>query len=1559
MVKRLKKSMALLLAVSITMLASFPNIITGNSEVGLTASAATVEKTAPQGDGSVKNPYKISTAGELYWFADKITNDNENYDTKNAVLTADITVNENVLNDDGTLNTDNTDLKMWTPIGFGTLPTNLQGDIDSEVGDGYNGTFDGQGHTISGLYYNDATTTKPLGLFGVVEEKGVVKNVCVVDSYLKGNTGVGGICAGNDGLITNCYYRGVVEGGLGVGGIVGGMYTNGKVTNCYADSSVAGEDYQLSYGGFNMSMPTYGGVCGVVYAGTVSNCYYNNEKFDDNKPVGYSLNSNSVGKDVLGKSAEEFTSGEVAYLLQSKQTTDEKLGVIPKVWSQTLPAADFPVFGDDVVYYDEELSYHNHGNFCEKCDVPKNENGVYQISDSGELYWFANYVNNTDSTANAVLTLNILINDDIFNENGEFNSESSTDFAVWDVIGSDTAKYTGTFNGQGHKIIGIYFNDSSVNNVGLFGSVGKDGAVLNVGVENSYIAGGENIGGLCGSNEDGELTNCYYTGSVGGTSSVGGLAGANSGTVSNGYYFGTVTADSKKGALLGTNSGTVENCCYNSTLCQLDFAGENTNDSIINISGYTTEQFAAGEVAYVLDQNDGIELSGAKIWGQELRADNKAVSPTLIQSISDDTERVKLVVRKVRFITNKEEDTDCKMLYLNHWDYITEFPEDPEVPDGYKFLYWTDDATTKKEFTLKDYINSDTKLYAVVEVEYGVSDGEKTVTTAYGTEKTQSLAEYTVFDGKIETTGKFTYTIESGNDTLGAAIDGDMLKISDTAPAGSYTLKIKAAEIETELALMGDEVGAEPIEFNVSVVVEPIKETVPNISINFKDETLEGFATGSYTIDGTAVTPADGKVSAADYIGKTVSIVMKASDTNHADSDAQTLAVPARPAAPSKDDFDVAQPSEISGTGEIDGVTADMEFKTDTVDGWVPMEDAVPITGIPGGVIFYIRIKATDTAFKSDSCEIAINTFGAEPETTPNIGIDIANEMLTGFENAKYAIDGKAVTPTDGKVSAADYMGKTVSIVKKGNAVTTTDSAEQTLEVPARPAAPTQTQIAVTQPNTIGGTGSISGITADMEYSADNGVTWTSGDGNAVTGVLGGTKYLVRYKTTATAFRSENYEVLINAFVAAPETTPDIKIDFVNEMLTDFATGSYTIDGAAVTPVDGKVSATDYMGKTVSIVKKGDAATTADSVAQMLKVPARPTAPAENKIKVTQPDIVGGTGSVSGITAAMEYSTDGGNTWTTGNGTAVSGIVGGTNVVIRTKAVENVSFSGESYTVKINVYEKVPAATPNITINYKAETLTGFENGEYTINGTPVVLTDGEVSATAYIGTTISVVRKGTENKTSDSNAQTLAVPARPAAPAKELFTLTQPDTVGGTGTIAGMTTKMEYIKDGYDWTSGTGFAVSNIPGGTTYTVRYKATDESFRSESCELLIVEFKNAPTPSPSPSPSPSAGITPIGKYTGKVEINKEIQTVEMTNKAVFTITSLTDDLSLTATLYIAEYDSEGRLIGIQLDRKNIGADGKLTLGVDVPKTSNYKFMIWDDLCSPIIAPITNLD
>ena len=320
-------------------------------------------------DGTKDTVYEISNAGQLYWFADKVNHDNATYGSANAVLTEDIVVNENLLDSldydaDGKV-TNGERFIGWTRIGWSGWGG---GEI---IDNSYNGTFDGQNHTVSGLYFNDAGKYN-VGLFGVVHNDGSVSNVGVVDScfYCYGNVGgvcgssygtisncyntgrvsgndenVGGVCGTSLGTIMNCYNTGAVSSNSSrVGGVCGDNGQNGKISNCYNTGTVSGADAVGGVSGRNCNIitncynvgtvratgnnPDVGGVCGYCWGSKTieSYCYY----LDTCAADGTTFNINR-GK---SKTASQFASGEVTYALNQENGT--AAGAEEPVWKQTL-----------------------------------------------------------------------------------------------------------------------------------------------------------------------------------------------------------------------------------------------------------------------------------------------------------------------------------------------------------------------------------------------------------------------------------------------------------------------------------------------------------------------------------------------------------------------------------------------------------------------------------------------------------------------------------------------------------------------------------------------------------------------------------------------------------------------------------------------------------------------------------------------------------------------------------------------------------------------------------------------------------------------------------------------------------------------------------------------------------------------------------------------------------------------------------------------------------------------------------------------------------------------
>ena len=673
----------------------------------------------------VNGVYQIANAGQLYWFAAYVNTydyDNATYPNvaANAVLTADITVNEgDVAGCDGTKAEGWRD---WTPIAPNTAT--------------YAGKFDGQGHTISGLYFNDEDTDtgKYVGIFGQLCDGGEIQNVGLKNSYFRGSNYIGGICGSNykTGTIRNCYSEanltGVVvanKSGFDIGGVVG--KNNGTVENCYNTGNVVGNKWVGGVCGYNdgtnnncyntgkvTGTSNVGGVCGQNDGGTLTNCYY----------LADSETNNNDG--TFGKTAEQFASGEVAFLLNGSESTDvafcqnldngEPTDATPVLDSTHGTVYQFTNCNHADTYTNNkdaksgDHSWDDNG-FCRYNDShyaePEQVNGVYQIENAGQLYWFAAQVNDGKITdADAVLTADITVNE------GDVAGCDGTKTEGWrDWTPINGTYYISTFDGQGHVIRGLYFNDTSVGNIGLFSHLYEYGKIQNVGLENSYFRGATDIVGICADN-DGTIENCYNAGTISAENGfVGGLVSNNFGSVINCYNTGNITADGRTGGGVvawNRSSGIIKNCYSTGTLTGGDMNGvvednsgtvencyylaDSETDNLNGTTFKTAEQFASGEVCYLLNKNSGSETP---IYYQLLGTDK---SPVLDSTHKQVYEKMKDCSGALDGYTNDKDESFvdhdwdengfCKTYPDSHYQPATQNEDGTYEIENAGELYW-------------------------------------------------------------------------------------------------------------------------------------------------------------------------------------------------------------------------------------------------------------------------------------------------------------------------------------------------------------------------------------------------------------------------------------------------------------------------------------------------------------------------------------------------------------------------------------------------------------------------------------------------------------------------------------------------------------------------------------------------------------------------------------------------------------------------------------------------------------------------------------------------------
>lgn len=580
-----------------------------------------------QGNGTKDDPYQIGTADQLYWFAalldgrDGIT---QNLNA-NAVLIADITVNEGVLDADGNLASDTSGFVTWTP------PCKDAGRSDKA----YQGTFDGKGHTIRGLYAPD--TTAKCAFIGSCD--GAIRNLGITDSFFgSSKTRQTGTFVGYGYpkcVIENCFSTSVVEGDEECGGIA--AKNTGTTKGCYFAGKISVNNY------YSDAIATYG---------TKENCYYLDT-------CGFTAEN-----DDRAKTAEQFASGEVCYLLNNGVTDgtqawyqmidNENPDAFPKyegltigydeanqryfgycsgehVWVKEKDIAPTCTEGGYIVYKcskcggtktesDNGKPALGHSctedGRCTRCGSfqalqPKSGDGTaedpYQLVNYSNLVWFGQQVDSGALYINAILAADITANENLLDADG--NVKGTPEY-TWTPICNKSEFYQGTFDGKGHTISGLYAPDTSESKkCGFIGLC--NGTIKNLGITDSFFGGSGIFVGTFVGNGSGEcvIENCFSSAVVQAGYLCGGIAGMTYGTIRNCYFAGKIsvedTSRNNENAIANDNNnhGTLENCYY------LDTCGLTSERA----KAKTAEQFASGEVAFLLQ--DG---QTDTVWGQNL-----------------------------------------------------------------------------------------------------------------------------------------------------------------------------------------------------------------------------------------------------------------------------------------------------------------------------------------------------------------------------------------------------------------------------------------------------------------------------------------------------------------------------------------------------------------------------------------------------------------------------------------------------------------------------------------------------------------------------------------------------------------------------------------------------------------------------------------------------------------------------------------------------------------------------------------------------------------------------
>ena len=546
----------------------------------------------------VNGVYQLSTAQHLETFATKL-NERIILNNSNVVLTQDI---------------DLSSIVAWTAIG-----TDIQK---------YTGTFDGQGFRIKGMKINGSL--KEQGFFGVVGAGAAIKNLiidasCVIESTGPNCFAAFAGCCNNNGTIIfeNCGNEANVVGkAQNNAAFLGCNYGGTKLVfnNCYNTGKISGGWENGAFSGW-----TGGGA-------TFNNCYNIGEVTEGETWARGSKSMNNcyqtVGADqgVTQIDAAAVGTGELCYKLNGEQTTISYYQTIgtdnyPVPFSSSLQVyangqlkCDGTSAGGELTYSNTNESVipdHTYANgWCSVCGkfdqnyLTADGEGFFNIGTANDLKWFAKYVTEVSSTANAKLTANIDY------------TENKKDF----IGATRDVPFRGVFDGQGNTVT-IALESNNTGRTALFAYI-VNATIKNLIVEGSVTSAGENcVGGLAGRSEgDNTLienvvvkTAVSYTG-TNGDATCGGLFSdvEHKATIKNCAFIGSINTGTAQGngGLVGYAHSGVNQKYINCLVAPTEYtkngnSGEfsRNNPTVINSYYVASDdaRLASGELCYNLN----------------------------------------------------------------------------------------------------------------------------------------------------------------------------------------------------------------------------------------------------------------------------------------------------------------------------------------------------------------------------------------------------------------------------------------------------------------------------------------------------------------------------------------------------------------------------------------------------------------------------------------------------------------------------------------------------------------------------------------------------------------------------------------------------------------------------------------------------------------------------------------------------------------------------------------------------------------------------------------------
>jgi hypothetical protein len=496
--------------------------------------------------------------------------------------------------------------KGWEPIGA--------------YGEPFIGNFDGLGYEIRGLFINRLDENE-VGLFGLVDEGGVIKNVGIVNATIAGKQYIGCLVGKNLGTVTSSYSRGNVVNGddsmpsiqykLVIFSTVGGSVTTPTEKTLTYDASTVVDLVATPASGYQFVNWT-GDVGTIADVNAASTTITMNASYSIRANFEPILQEQSILTISSTDGGSLATPGEGIFccnfsVVNATVAVNHHIGclVVRNLGTMTNSYLTGSVAGDQyvggLVGVNEGTVTNSYYDYDEVLINGENIITIGALFGEDFEQWLANgkflNVNQRLSQENGSYVINTVSD---FKELLAFGQDGSLKFRLTNDLdlSNETNFYipylAGQFDGSGHEILNLNFNFDFISQVGLFGYLASGGKITQVGVGNLDVTATYRVGGLVGEN-DGTVSNSYSSGNVAGDDCIGGLVGYNrKGTVSNSYSTSNVAGYFTVGGVVGENDGTVSNSYSSGNVIGDEYVGGVVG---YNWKGVVSNSYSIGSVS--------------------------------------------------------------------------------------------------------------------------------------------------------------------------------------------------------------------------------------------------------------------------------------------------------------------------------------------------------------------------------------------------------------------------------------------------------------------------------------------------------------------------------------------------------------------------------------------------------------------------------------------------------------------------------------------------------------------------------------------------------------------------------------------------------------------------------------------------------------------------------------------------------------------------------------------------------------------------------------------------